>query len=164
MNPRGLNAIGLALLSLWCGLNLLPSLGIIFMVVVLGLNAPAVADSLSPAQVSAVDPRLLANVNGIAVFANGTNAAFCTLCLLVAWRGVRRSEGWALPALGIALALALLGGIASDYAAGWRHPEVNVISAAILAGGVFCLARHQRSTRHARRERASGQPRPQGEA
>lgn len=129
--------IGCLILSVWSVLNLGASLFVVILPVVFaGKNALALMDSVSGAEIAALSPQLLANANGIAVFANGLNIAFCALLLFAVWGGVYSRVKWAWLGVTVALAAILLAGVAADYVVGFLHPEVNLISGAIIAVGL----------------------------
>lgn len=131
---------GTTILSIWAGLNLLPSFGILILILFQGKNAPALSVLLSEEEISGLSSDLLATVNSIAAFANGLNVAFCLLFLFAIWRGLNRKIEWVFWALLLSTVFALLAGIAGDYIVGTKFPEVNVISGLILAVGFICSA------------------------
>ena len=131
---------GTIILSIWAGLNLHPSFGILILILFQGKNAPALSVLLSEEEISGLSSDLLATVNSIAAFANGLNVAFCLLFLFAIWRGLNRKIEWVFWALLLSTVFALLAGIAGDYIVGTKFPEVNVISGLILAVGFICSA------------------------
>ena len=132
--------LGAVILSIWGGLNLLPSSGILVLILFQNKNAPALSVLLSEEEISGLSSDLLATVNSIAAFANGLNVAFCLLFLFAIWRGLNRKIEWVFWALLLSTVFALLAGIAGDYIVGTKFPEVNVISGLILAVGFICSA------------------------
>jgi hypothetical protein len=61
---------GAIILSVWTGFKLVISIGILFMLFVLGKNSPALLALYGDAQGRGLDPRALATINGLAVVAN----------------------------------------------------------------------------------------------
>ena len=64
---------GAILLTVWTGLKLAISLGILFMLLVLGKNSPALLVLYGDAQGKGLEPRALATINGLAVVANASS-------------------------------------------------------------------------------------------
>lgn len=142
--------IGCLVLSLWSALNLLASLLVVLIpVVFFGEIAPALIDSLSDSEVLNLNDSVVRNANGIAVFANGVNIAFCSIMLIAIWHGLYRRVKWVFWALLLSLSLISFAGFAADYVAGFPHPEVNAISGAILAVGLVCSSIAIFSKKHA---------------
>ena len=132
---------GSVILSIWSGLNLVPSLGILTLVVFLDKNAPALSVLLTEDEISMLSADVLATANSIAAFANGLNVAFCILFLIAVWKGLMLKIEWVFWALLVSSAFALVAGIAGDYVVGTQFPEVNIISGMILAVGFACAAK-----------------------
>ena len=131
---------GCILLTAWTALNLIPSAVILIHTILGGGHTLALYALLTEEDVGALSPEVLATVDSIAVFANGTNLAFCAVSLFVIWRGLYRRKVWAFPALSAGFTLALLAGVGGDYEVGFAAPMVNVISAAMLALGLSLSA------------------------
>ena len=132
------------LLSLWVGFNLVLALGILFMVVLLGQNAPALLILYGNTQAAGMDPRALATVNALAVIFNACAAAFCALSLAVIWVALVRRAAWAFWSLAGSLLFLQAAGFASDSFLGNRNLIANAASSLLLltglafaAGGVF---------------------------
>jgi hypothetical protein len=79
-------------------LKLAISVGVLFMLLVLGKNSPALIILYGNAQGSGLEPRALATINGLAVVANASVAALSILALVVICRAV-----WAFWCLAVAL-------------------------------------------------------------
>ena len=86
---------GAILLTIWTGLKLTIALGILFMLLVLGKNSPALLILYGDAQGKGLDPRALATINGLAVVANASVAALSILSLVVIWVALVRGARWA---------------------------------------------------------------------
>jgi hypothetical protein len=86
---------GAIILTVWTGLRLVISLGILFMLLVLGKNSPALVILYGDAQGRGLDPRALATINGLAVVANASIAALSILSLIVIWAALVQREIWA---------------------------------------------------------------------
>jgi|GEM_PF-1593773 len=141
MKDKLLLRTGCVVLSVWSVLNILASLIVVIIPVVFGgETAPALLDSLSANEIQGLSDGIERNANGIAVFANGLNIAFCTLALFAIWQGLHKKMKWVFWALLVSLSLNVLAGTLADYVVGLLHPEVNIISAAILAVGLGCSA------------------------
>ena len=141
MKDKRLLGTGCIVLSIWSGLNLLASLFVVIIPVVFGgETAPALLDALSDAEIQSLSDGIKRNANGIAVFANGLNIAFCTMTLFAIWKGLYQGVRWVFWALLVSLTLTVLAGTAADYVVGLLHPEVNIISGGILTVGLACSA------------------------
>ncbi len=81
---------GAVLLSIWSGLNLALAVAILVAMTAFGRHAPALSLTLAEAQVRALESRLVAAVDALAILANACVAAFCALVLAVVWRGLVR--------------------------------------------------------------------------
>lgn len=135
---------GAILLSLWTGFNLVLALRILFMVLVLGKNAPCLLILYDDIRAVGMDPRALATINGLAVVFNGCAAAICALSLAVIWVPLVRGATWAFWALAGSLLFLQAVGFASDSFFAHKNLVANVISSSLLllgfaaaAGGIF---------------------------
>lgn len=127
---------GVVILSVWSSLNLLPSIYVIIGVLFLGHHPPGLYAILTEDAVNALSPEVLATVDSIGLFANLSVAAFNVVALVAIWKGLNQRVRWVFWALVPSFSLALLAGVAADYAVGFTFPEVNLISALILAVGL----------------------------
>ncbi|HEY2713657.1 MAG TPA: hypothetical protein VGI60_14175 [Chthoniobacterales bacterium] len=124
-------------LGIWAGGNLLLAIGIVAAMLLFGTNAPSLFILFSKPEIAALDPKALATINGLAVFANACAAAFCVMALALIWRALCHGEIWCIRLL-VACAIPLQGlGFASDIY--FRHKDLpaNVISSVILLLGLF---------------------------
>jgi hypothetical protein len=124
-------------LGIWAGGNLLLAVGIVVAMLLFGANAPSLFILFSKPEIAALEPRALATINGLAVFANACAAAFCVVALALIWRGLRHGEIWCIRLL-VACAVPLQGlGFACDIY--FRHKDLltNVVSSVILLLGLF---------------------------
>ena len=135
---------GAILLSLWTGFNLVLALSILFMVLVLGKNAPCLLILYDDIRAVGMDPRALATINGLAVVFNGCAAAICALSLAVIWVPLVRGATWAFWALAGSLLFLQAVGFASDSFFAHKNLVANVVSSSLLllgfaaaAGGIF---------------------------
>ena len=132
---------GAIVLSTWSALNALPSLGILFLVLCRDGNAPGFTTSLTEAQIAGLPLEVLAAANSVALYANGLNVALSVLFVACIWNGLVHGVKWVFWAISAAATLTVLAGIGGDYLVGTRHPEVNLISLALVAVGAGCSAR-----------------------
>jgi hypothetical protein len=95
--------VGAIILTIWTGLKLAVSLGVLFMLLVLGKNSPALVILYGDAQGKGLDARALATINGLAVVANASIAALSILSLIVIWAALARGAVWAFWSLATAL-------------------------------------------------------------
>ncbi len=86
---------GALLLTLWMGFKLVVALSILFMLLVLGKNSPALIVLYGSMQGAGLDPRALATINGLAIVANASVAALSILSLVVIWSALMRRAVWA---------------------------------------------------------------------
>ena len=129
---------GAILLSLWAGFNLLLALGILFLLLVLGENAPALLILYGDLQPKDIDPRALSTINALAVMFNAGAASICALSLSLIWFAVMRRAVWAFWSLAGCLAFLQAAGFASDTFLGNKDLLANATSSLLLLGGL-CL-------------------------
>lgn len=133
--------LGCLLLGLWSVLNLAPSAWILYSVLGRGENAPGLTAVLTGSQIQAIEAEALAAANSIGVPANGLNVAFCLLFVVLIWKGLLRKARWVFWTMAASSLIAVLGGVGADYMVGTRNPEINLISALLLAVGfAFCAS------------------------
>jgi hypothetical protein len=92
------------LLSVWSGLNLLLAVASNIAICLFGTNSPGLMLMVDEADLRQLDPKWLACINGLAVFCNAWDAAFCLLVLVITWTGLVKKARWAFWGLLIALA------------------------------------------------------------
>jgi len=131
---------GAILLSLWTSLNLALALGILFMLLVLGKNAPALLILYGDTQATGIEPRALATVNALAVMFNACAAAICALSLSVIWVALVRRAAWAFWSLAVCLLFLQAAGFASDSFLGNRNLLANAASSLLLLSGIVLAA------------------------
>ena len=131
--------VGAILLSLWTGFNLVLALGILFMLLVLGKNAPALLILYGDLQAEGMDPRALSTINALAVMFNACAASICALSLAMIWFAVARKAVWAFWSLAGCLAFLQAAGFASDTFLGNKDLLANAVSSLVLLCGVFCV-------------------------
>ena len=129
--------VGAILLSLWTGFNLVLALGILFMLLVLGKNAPALLILYGDLHAQGMDPRALATINALAVMFNACAASICALSLTMIWLAVVRKTRWAFCCLAGCLAFLQAAGFASDIFLGNRDLFMNAASSLLLLCGLF---------------------------
>ena len=132
--------IGCWVLTMWSVLNLAVSLKIVLDTLVFGKHTPALHLILTEADVEALSEETLATIDSIAVFANGLNAAFCTLALGLIWCSLAHSRTWSFLTLLAGFSTAWLAGVGADFAVGNAAPWVNLISLAIILWGLSLSA------------------------
>ena len=141
--------IGCVILTVWSAMNLIASVVIFVNTLFLGGHTPALYSVLTADEVGSLSSGTLATLDSIAVFANGTNIAFCLVTLPAIWLGLFRRQVWSFWGLLVGFAAALLAGVAADYAVGTVAPEINIVSGMILCAGfafaAFGLFRNQES-------------------
>jgi len=128
---------GAILLSLWAGFNLVLALSILFMLLVLGKNAPALLILYGDLQPKGVDPRALSTVNALAVMFNACAASICALSLSMIWFAVVRKAIWAFWSVAGCLAFLQAAGFASDTFLGNKDSLANAISSLLLLCGIL---------------------------
>lgn len=128
---------GAIILSFWTGINLLFGLGILFLLLILHKNAPALMILYGDTRANGIDPRALATINAFAVVFNACAAALCTLSLVVIWIPLMQKKVWAFWALSGSLLFLQGAGFASD--AFFEHKDLllNVLSSAVLLSGII---------------------------
>jgi hypothetical protein len=131
---------GAILLSLWTGFNLILALGILFMVLVLGKNAPCLLILYDDIRAAGMDPRALATINALAVVFNACAAAICASSLAVIWIALTRREVWAFWALAGSLFFLQAAGFASDSFFAHKNFVPNIISSSLLLLGFAVTA------------------------
>jgi hypothetical protein len=131
---------GAVLLSLWTGFNLILALGILFMLLVLGKNAPCLLILYDDMQAVGMDPRALATINALAVVFNACAAAICALSLVVIWVALVRGAVWAFWALAGSLLFLQAAGFASDSFLSHKNLVANIVSSSLLLLGFATAA------------------------
>src|SRR4051812_34211505 len=131
---------GAILISLWTGFNLLLALGILFMLLVLGKNAPCLLILYGDIRAIGMDPRALATINGLAVVFNACAVAICALSLAVIWLALIKREVWAFWSLAGSLLFLQAAGFASDSFFGHKNLVANIISSSLLLLGFAAAA------------------------
>lgn len=131
---------GAVLLSLWTGFNLILALGILFILLVLGKNAPCLLILYDDMQAVGMDPRALATINALAVVFNACAAAICALSLVVIWVALVRRAVWAFWALAGSLLFLQAAGFASDSFLSHKNLVANIVSSTLLLLGFAAAA------------------------
>jgi len=131
---------GAVLLSLWTGFNLILALGILFMLLVLGKNAPCLLILYDDMRAVGMDPRALATINALAVVFNACAAAICALSLAVIWVALVRRAVWAFWALAGSLLFLQVAGFASDAFLSHKNLVANIVSSSLLLLGFAAAA------------------------
>ena len=122
-------------LSTWLLLNLVPSSIIVSRTLTGEGHTPALYTLLEQPEVDALDERVLATLDSIAVYANLTNVALSLLALAVVWLALVRGATWAFWTLLLGLSCSLCAGIGADAVVGFVFPDVNAVSGLILGVG-----------------------------
>jgi hypothetical protein len=131
---------GVILLTLWTGFNLVLALCILFAMIVLGKNAPALTILYSDTQAVGMDIRALATINGLAVIFNACAAALCGLSLAVIWCALIHKVRWAFWALAACLLFLQTAGFASDSFFQHKDLVANLASSLCLLVGLTFTA------------------------
>ena len=131
--------VGAILLSLWTGFNLVLALGILFMLLVLGKNAPALLILYGDLGAEGMDPRALSTINALAVMFNACAASICALSLAMIWFAIVRKAVWAFWCLAGCLGFLQAAGFASDTFLGNKDVLANAISSLLLFCGIFSV-------------------------
>ena len=134
-----MDRVGAILLSLWAGFNLVLALGILFMLLVLGKNAPALLILYGDLQAEGMEPRALATINALAVMFNACAASLCALSLAMIWFAVVRKAVWAFWSVAGCLLFLQAAGFASDTFLSNKDFVANVVSSLVLLGGLFAV-------------------------
>jgi hypothetical protein len=131
---------GAILLTLWMGFNLILSLGILFMLLVLGKNSPALLVLFGDLQGTGLDPRALTTINGLAVVANAAIAGLCIVSLVIIWRALARGAAWAFWALAAAWLLLQTSRWAGDTVLYHEKPLAGAAILLPVIAGLSCAA------------------------
>lgn len=150
--------MGAILLSAWSGLNLLLAVACIIAICLFGTNSPGLMLMIDEADLLQRDPRWLAGINGLAVFCNAWDAAFCLLVLLITWSGLVKKSRWAFWSLLISLtflqtfafvAYAFFENMPLRAHIAAANLIANILSAAFLLAGLglsgYAIHRHPRA-------------------
>lgn len=128
---------GCIILSIWSSLNFFPSLYVAISILFSDKHPPGLYAIPEERTIASMSPEMLATVDSIGLFANVSVAALHALILIAIWKGLNNGIRWVYWALLISSVIALLAGVAADYAIHFAFPEINLISAMILATGFF---------------------------
>jgi len=131
---------GAIFLTLWAGFNLVLALCILFAIIVLGKNAPALTILYGDTQAIGMDARALATINALAVILNACVAALCGLSLAIIWRAIIRKVRWAFWSLSTCLIFLQIAGFASDSFLQHKDLVANSASSLCLLAGVTFAA------------------------
>jgi hypothetical protein len=131
---------GAILLSLWTGFNLALALVILFMILVLGQNAPCLLILFGDTRATGMELRALATINALAVLLNASAAAICALSLSVIWLALVRRAVWAFWSVTASLLFLQASGFASDWFLGNRDLLANTASSSLLLLGLSFAA------------------------
>jgi hypothetical protein len=123
--------IGLALLTVWCSLEIAVAAWVTT-VTLRGGQPPALALVLPQPRISTIDPVALAVINAQAMLANPCICAVCAMALALAWLGVARTLRWPLWVLVGTLVPLQAAAFASDGFLGHRNLVANLVSALML--------------------------------
>jgi hypothetical protein len=132
---------GVLILTLWMGFRLLVALSILFKLLVLGKNSPALIILYGTMQGTGLDPRALATINGLAVVANASIAALSILSLVVIWSALMRRAVWAFWSLAGSLLFVEVVRWAGEY---FFYRQGNLLADAAVflpvLAGIACAA------------------------
>ena len=129
--------IAFLFLGIWVGGNLLLAVGILVAMLAFGANAPSLFILFSKSEIAGLDPKALATINALAVFANGCAAAFCVMALALIWQALKHGRVWCFQLLVVcAIPLQMLG-FASDRYFRQKDLLANLVSSAILTIGLI---------------------------
>ncbi|TMU50439.1 hypothetical protein [Flagellimonas algicola] len=127
--------IGSIILSVWSSLNFFPSLYVGISILFFDSHPPGLYAILNEGDFKIMSPEMLMTVDSIGLFANLSVAALNLLILVVIWKGLNNSIIWTYWALMVSCVIAILAGVAADYAVNFAFPEVNIVSVLIVAAG-----------------------------
>lgn len=128
--------IGLGLLYMWIGFNLVLALSIVVSMVLLNTNAPALTILFDSSSIKTITPNALKTINALAILMNATIVSLCSLSLVLIWKGLLKQK-WVFITLGFCLGFVQLIGFVSDNYLENKNLLANGISTAILLSGLF---------------------------
>lgn len=134
-----MSKVGLTLIYLWVGFNLLLALSIVVSMSLLGINAPALTMLFDSSAVGKIAPDALSTINALAVLTNSAIAALCGLTLVIIRKGLLKQR-WAFISVGLCLGFVQGMGFVSDNYFGNKNLTANVISTLILLAGFLLSA------------------------
>ena len=137
--------VGAVVLSVWAALNGLVALAVT-VATLLGMPSPALGLVLTPAEVAAVDPRVVAVVNAQALFANPGIVAVCLMVLVCTWKGVLTRTPWVWNMLAASLLPLAAFGFVSDAQLGMHNIIANLGSSLMLVTGLALTYEARTST------------------
>lgn len=132
--------VGTLILTMWTGFNLVLALCILFAILVLGKNAPALLILYGDTHATGMDPRALSTINALAVIFNACAAALCGLALAVIWFALLHKARWAFWSVAASLAFVQAAGFASDSYLGDKDLLANIASSLLLLFGLVLVA------------------------
>ena len=130
---------GVIILSFWSSVNLLLAVAILFMLLVLHENAPALMILYGDTSASSIESRALATINALAVMFNACTAALCALSLVLIWIPILQKKVWAFWALSGTLGFLQVAGFASDSFLGHKDLLLNLLSSLVLFCGLTAV-------------------------
>lgn len=126
------------MLSVWSGGNLLLALGILVAMLGFGQPAPVLSIVFSPAEVQAIDAKVLRTVKALAVLTNACIVVCCMLLLVVVWSCAMRRVRWVFWVVVGTLSFLQGAGFLSDAFVGHKHVLANAGASVVLACGLGC--------------------------
>ena len=130
---------GAIILSFWVGINLLLGLGILFLLLILHKNAPALMILYGDTRANGMDARALATINAFAVVFNACVAGLCSLSLAVIWIPLIQKKMWAFWAVSGSLLFLQAAGFASDSFFEHKDLLLNGLSSLVLVAGIILV-------------------------
>lgn len=132
---------GTIVLSVWCFLNALPGC-FSLVILALGKHAPGLRMLFTEDEITRIEPKALATIDGLALIANTLISVVCLLILCIALKCLRAGQRWALHVLLAACASLQIASYLSDalYFRGQNLLAVNVSSAVLLVAFCLCAA------------------------
>jgi len=131
---------GAIFLTMWTGFNLVVAVCILFAILILGKNAPALVILYGNTHAAGMDPRALATINAIAVVFNACAGALCALSLAVIWFALLHKARWAFWSVAGSLGFVQAAGFASDSFLRNKDLLANVASSLLLLFGLVLAA------------------------
>ncbi|MBI4558799.1 MAG: hypothetical protein HY706_14550 [Candidatus Hydrogenedentes bacterium] len=128
--------LGAVILTIWGGVNFALASLLLVLMTILGKPAPMLFIVFEEPEIPALEPKVVAATNALAILFNACAAAFSLLVLVVVWSALVKGEKWAFWALLLSIGLVQAFGFVADSAIGNKTVYVNLVLTALFLAGI----------------------------
>jgi len=128
--------IGVVVLTISAGFNLLLAAAILVAIICFGKNPPILYVSLGQAETANLSEQVLATFKSLAIYFNSAVATFCLLSIIVIWAALSQGHKWAFCALFITMGISHILAFVADSFIGNKTLVVNIVLTTIYLLGI----------------------------